>query len=56
MPKNRWRLKGNELEDEPMAKIIEFYRPTKFSKSGKWIPPLQRGKVIEFGLPTKKSA
>jgi hypothetical protein len=39
-----------------VAKVIEFYIPTKFSKRVKWTPPQQRGKVIEFCLPTKKSA
>jgi len=39
-----------------VAKVIEFYIPTKFAKHVKWIPSQQRGKVIEFYLPTKKSA
>jgi hypothetical protein len=39
-----------------MAKIIEFYIPSTFRKNGKWIPPAQRGKVIEFPTETKKSA
>jgi hypothetical protein len=39
-----------------MAKVIEFYIPTKFRKPLKWVPELQRGKVIEFCLETKKSA
>jgi hypothetical protein len=34
-----------------MAKLIEFYIPTKFLKSVKWVSPLQRGRVIEFRLP-----
>jgi hypothetical protein len=38
-----------------MAKTIEFYVPSTF-KSGKWIPPEQRGKVIDFVAETKKSA
>ena len=46
----------DELKDGPVAKVIEFYIPNKFSKRVKWIPLLQRGKVIEFCLPTKKSA
>jgi hypothetical protein len=44
------------LKDRPVAKVIKFYIPTKFSKRVKWIPPQQRGKVIEFCLTTKKSA
>jgi hypothetical protein len=39
-----------------MAKVIEFYIPTKFLKSVKWVSPLHRGRVIEFRLPTTKSA
>jgi len=40
-----------------MAKVIEYDVPKKFRKqSGKWIPPEQRGKVILFPAPEKKSA
>jgi hypothetical protein len=40
-----------------MAKVIEYYVPEKFRKqSGKWISPEQRGKVILFPAPEKKSA
>jgi len=40
-----------------MAKVIEYYVAEKFRKqSGKWIPPEQRGKVILFPAPEKKSA
>jgi hypothetical protein len=40
-----------------MAKIIEFYVPSGFRKKAvKWIPPEQRGKVIRFESPLKKSA
>ena len=39
-----------------MAKVIEFYVPGKFRRSGKWIPPRQRGKVIQFPALQKKSA
>jgi len=40
-----------------MAIVIEYYVPQKFRKqSGKWIPPEQRGKVILFPAPEKKSA
>lgn len=38
------------------AMVIEFYVPEKFRKRTVWIPPDQRGKVIEFPLPQKKSA
>jgi hypothetical protein len=39
-----------------MAKIIEFYVPSKFRNNAASVPPQQRGKVIEFRLPVKKSA
>jgi hypothetical protein len=39
-----------------VAKIIEFYIPTKFTKRVKWLPPSQRGRVIEFYWSAKKSA
>jgi hypothetical protein len=42
--------------EDDMAKIIEFYIPSNFRKNDKWIPPQERGKIIEFNLPTKKSA
>lgn len=38
-----------------MAKIIEFYRPSNFRNYAK-ITPQERGKVIEFSMPPKKSA
>jgi hypothetical protein len=39
-----------------VARVIEFYIPSTFSKRVKWLPPEQRGKVLEFRLPAKKSA
>ena len=40
-----------------MATVIEYYVPEKFRKqSGKWIPLEQRGKIIPFPAPEKKSA
>ncbi len=39
-----------------MAKIIEFYVPERFRKKPAWIPREQRGKVIEFPPPERKSA
>ncbi len=40
-----------------MAQVIEFYVPDRFrKKKTRWVPPEQRGKVIEFPLPEKKSA
>lgn len=37
-----------------VAKIIEFYIPSSFRKSEKWIPPKERGKIIEFAAETTK--
>ena len=31
-----------------MAKIIEFHIPERFQKNVRWVPELQRRKVIEF--------
>ena len=39
-----------------MAQVIEFYTPARFQKKVKWVPPTQRGKVIEFPADMKKSA
>jgi len=39
-----------------VAQVIEFYKTIKFSKRVKWLPPQERGRVIEFRLPTTKSA
>jgi hypothetical protein len=39
-----------------VAKVIEFYIPTKFPTRMKWLPVQQRGRVIEFRLPPTKSA
>ena len=39
-----------------VAKIIEYYIPERFEKKAEWIPPDQRGKVIQFPAPQKKSA
>jgi hypothetical protein len=38
-----------------MAKIIEFYIPERFQKKVRWVPELQRGKVIEFPLSMARS-
>jgi hypothetical protein len=38
-----------------MAKVIEFY-VRDLTPKVKWVPPEQRGKLIEFAKPVKKSA
>jgi hypothetical protein len=40
-----------------MAQVIEFYVPDRFRKKKvRWVPPEQRGKVIEFPSEIKRSA
>jgi hypothetical protein len=39
-----------------MAKIIEFYIPQSFRKVSKWLPPHERGKVLEFQMAVRQSA
>jgi hypothetical protein len=39
-----------------MAQVIEFYVPERFRKKVKWVPPDQRGKVLEFPADVKKTA
>jgi hypothetical protein len=41
-----------------MGKLIVFYVPVGFkSSAGKWIPPSERGKVIDFQtMHARKSA
>jgi hypothetical protein len=39
-----------------MAQVIEFYIPARFHKKLKWVPPEERGKVIEFPAEVRKSA
>ena len=39
-----------------MAKVIEFYIPNNFHKPVKWVPELQRGKLLEFCPQTRMSA
>jgi hypothetical protein len=31
-----------------MARVIEFYVPQDFKPMARWVPPDQRGKVVEF--------
>jgi hypothetical protein len=39
-----------------MAKVIEFYIPQNFRRTTKWVPGVQRGKILELRSQTKKSA
>jgi hypothetical protein len=47
---------SSDIRDKTVAKIIEFYIPKTFRKSVKWVPPKERGKIIEFVPETKKTA
>jgi hypothetical protein len=50
---------GNERRkagERSVANVVEFYIPSTFRKRVKWTPPGQRGKLIEFYPPAKKSA
>jgi hypothetical protein len=39
-----------------MAKVIDFYIPERFRRKVRWVPPEQRGKMLEFPVEVKKSA
>jgi hypothetical protein len=49
-------MNEKQAENLLMAKIIEFYTPNNLRKKATWIPPEQRGKLIEFSGRVKKSA
>ena len=42
--------------EDGMAQVIEFYVPARFRKKVRWVPPTQRGKVIELPVAVKKTA
>jgi hypothetical protein len=44
------------IKEVAVAKVTEFYVPQHFRKQMKWVSPIERGKIIEFCLPTRKSA
>jgi hypothetical protein len=37
-----------------MAKVIEFYIPTRFKKKVTWVSANERGKIIQFLLSGKE--
>jgi hypothetical protein len=39
-----------------MAKVIEFYIPTRFRRPLKAAAPVELGRIVEFCSHTKKSA
>jgi len=56
MSSNERKRKFRKDGPLPVAKIIEFYIPKRLRNNVKWIPLQDRGKIIEFTLPAKKSA
>jgi len=50
------RLSKGDISEDAMARIIEFYIPARFHKAMKWMPPAERGKVLEFPAEVRKSA
>jgi hypothetical protein len=56
MGRSREVSEASRAKGAAVAKIIEFYIPNNFRWKGKWIPPHNRGKIIEFSLQTRKSA
>jgi hypothetical protein len=45
-----------QMMEDVMAKVIEFYIPGSLAKQVTCKAPSERGKVIEFPSPKKKSA
>jgi hypothetical protein len=50
------QIQNGRAANLTMAKVIEFYIPTGFQKKVAWVPPQERGKVIEFYSQVKKLA
>jgi len=55
-PDDEVQISEQKAVNRLMAKVIEFYIPNHFQKKVAWVPPQERGKVIEFCSPVKKSA
>jgi len=47
---------GEEYFGGRMSKLIEFYIPQSFRKVSRWLPPKERGKLLEFPVAVRKSA
>ena len=39
-----------------MARVIEYYIPDRYRRPVRWVAPENRGKVLSFPSPVKKSA
>ena len=51
-----WVIGVREIKEVVVAKVIEFYIPTRFRRPLKTAAQAQLGKIVEFCLPTRKSA
>jgi hypothetical protein len=55
-----WNLDHDDsrarAKEVAMAKVIEFYIPQNFRRTTKWVPDVQRGRILELRPQTKKSA
>ena len=56
-----WNLEDHDdsrarTKEVAMANVIEFYIPQNFRTTTKWVPYVQRGKILELRRQTKKSA
>jgi hypothetical protein len=47
---------GRQQGATVMAKVIEYYIPSKHKKKTRWVPESLRGKVIDFPIELKKPA
>jgi hypothetical protein len=56
VPNHRGTEGNNDVVLGSVAEVVEFYVPSTFRKPEKWVRTEQRGKLIEFHPPTKKSA
>jgi hypothetical protein len=50
------QISGWKAVNRLMAKVNEFYIPSRFQRKVAWVPLQKRGKVIEFCALVKKSA
>ena len=55
-PDDEAQISGWKAVNRLMAKVIEFYIPSRFQRKVAWVPPQNRGKLIEFRPQVKKSA
>ena len=56
-----WNLEDHDHsrareKEVAMARVIEFCIPQNFRRTTKWVPDVQRGKILELRPQTNKSA